>query len=164
MLTGEIETYIEQLSISVPEKDTLKKYYQKIWGLVASGEIKLELDLHFIRDGQKYVVDFKSGFGSNEKGNTNRLLLVASVYQNLEDNYNCLIFVRSDENNHYFQTLKRSGIWHAHNGSEAYKQMELYSGFPLKQWIDANIDWKNDFAPDVYSYFKRHELDQYLVW
>lgn len=77
------------------------KYYHKVWGLIISGEIQLELDLHFIFEGQKYVVDFKSGFGSNEKGNTNRLLLVASIYKNLEENFNPLIFVRSAENNNY---------------------------------------------------------------
>jgi hypothetical protein len=46
--------------------------YQKVWILVTSGEIKLELDLHFENGENDFVVDFKSGFSSNEKGNTNR--------------------------------------------------------------------------------------------
>lgn len=131
-LSTEIEIYIEKLKISVDEKAQLRKYYNKVWGLVTSGEIKLELDLHFVSNNQKFVVDFKSGFGSNEKGNTNRLLLVASIYQNLEENYKCMIFVRAADNNHYFQTLKNSGIWDAYCGNEAYDKINEYSGFDIK--------------------------------
>jgi len=78
----EIADYIDKLTLTVKEKLELKEYYAKVWSLVSSGEIQLELDLHFSINDQKYVVDFKSGFGSNEKGNTNRLLLVATIYQN----------------------------------------------------------------------------------
>ena len=96
-MTNEIETYIDKLTISDTQKAELKKYYEKVWKMVTSGEIKLELDLHFIQNNKFYNIDFKSGFGSNEKGNTNRLLLVATIYQNLEENYNCYLFVRSKE-------------------------------------------------------------------
>ncbi|HPW65930.1 MAG TPA: hypothetical protein PLS84_02480 [Salinivirgaceae bacterium] len=163
-MSDEIEVYIDKLKISNKEKEQLKKYYYKVWGLVTSGEIKLELDLHFIYNNQKFVVDFKSGFGSNEKGNTNRLLLVASVYQNLEENYRCMIFVRSDENNHYFQTLKNSGIWDAFSGAEAYNQINLFSGFDIKSWIERNVDWENDFKKETMQFLKQNNLDQYLIW
>lgn len=45
----------------------------------------------------------RSGFSSNEKGNTNRLLLVASIYNSLGEIEKTLLFVRQseDENNHY---------------------------------------------------------------
>lgn len=163
-LSDEIEVYIDKLKISKEEKEQLKKYYYKVWGLVTSGEIKLELDLHFIYNNQKFVVDFKSGFGSNEKGNTNRLLLVASIYQNLEENYKCMIFVRADENNHYFQTLKNSGIWDAFSGAEAYNQMNLFSGFDIKSWIELNVNWETDFKKETMQFFKHNNLDQYLIW
>ena len=163
-LSDEIEVYIDKLKISQEEKGQLKKYYYKVWGLVTSGEIKLELDLHFIYKNQKFVVDFKSGFGSNEKGNTNRLLLVASIYQNLEENYKCMIFVRADENNHYFQTLKNSGIWDAFSGAEAYNQMYLYTGFDIKSWIELNVNWEKDFKKETMQFFKQNNLDQYLIW
>jgi len=163
-LSTEIESYIEKLEISIEEKAQLKKYYYKVWGLVTSGEIKLELDLHFVSNNQKFVVDFKSGFGSNEKGNTNRLLLVASIYQNLEENYNCTIFVRASDNNHYFQTLKNSGIWEAYSGNEAYRKMKEYSGFDIKNWISVNIDWENDFKVETIQYLKENNLTQYLLW
>ena len=98
-LTDEIVDYINKLNITPEEKEELRKYYDKVWSLVTSGEIQLELDLHFVSQGQKFVVDFKSGFGSNEKGNTNRLLLVASIYKNISESYECLLFVRAEENN-----------------------------------------------------------------
>ena len=110
-MTCEIDNYIDKLTITPEEKKELKKYYDRVWSLVSSGEIQLELDMHFSYNNQKYVVDFKSGFGSNEKGNTNRLLLVATIYKNLDENYKCLLFVRAEENNSYFNTLKNSGIW-----------------------------------------------------
>lgn len=163
-LSDEIEVYIDKLKLSKEDKEQLKKYYYKVWGLVTSGEIKLELDLHFIFNNQKFVVDFKSGFGSNEKGNTNRLLLVASVYRNLEENYRSMIFVRADENNHYFQTLKNSGIWDAYSGTEAYDQMRFYSGFDIKSWIEHYVSWETDFKPETMQYLKQHNLDQYLIW
>ncbi|MCK9220968.1 MAG: hypothetical protein M0P47_13095 [Bacteroidales bacterium] len=163
-LAAEIETYIDKLKISAEEKGQLKKYYHKVWGLVTSGEIKLELDLHFLSKDQRFVVDFKSGFGSNEKGNTNRLLLVASIYKNLEENYKCMIFVRADENNHYFQTLKNSGIWDAYSGNEAYNKMKEYSGFDIKRWIETNVNWEADFKADTMKYFLDNNLHQYLIW
>lgn len=163
-LANEISIYIHELNISIEEKQQLSTYYDKVWGLVTSGEIKLELDLHFVYNDEKYVVDFKSGFGSNEKGNTNRLLLVASIYQNLSDNYKCMIFVRADDNNHYFQTLKKSGIWEAFSANEAYNQMKIYSGFDIKGWIDKHINWATDFKVETINYLKQNNLDQYLIW
>ncbi|GAG80728.1 unnamed protein product [marine sediment metagenome] len=118
------------------------------------------------RIGGKFVVDFKSGFSSNEKGNTNRLLLVGSIYKNLEENYRCLLLVRADEdrNNNYFQTLKNSGIWEAYCGNETYANIKKHSGFDIKRWIENNIDWSNDFRSDTMQYFKDNKLDQYLKW
>lgn len=166
MMINEIEQYIDRLTISPEQKNELKKYYGKVWALVTSGEIKLELDLHFSQNGQRYNVDFKSGFGSNEKGNTNRLLLVATIYANLEQGYQCLLLVRSpeDQNNHYFQTLKNSGIWSAYCGDETYEQIRKFTGFDLKSWIAQNVDWQNDLAKTTVSHLKKNDLLKYLVW
>ena len=163
-MTNEIAGYIDKLKITAKEKQQLKKYYEKVWSLVSSGEIQLELDLHFSHNNQKYVVDFKSGFGSNEKGNTNRLLLVATLYQNLDENYKCLLFVRAEENNSYFNTLKNSGIWDAYCGGEAYEKIKVYSGYDLKLWTDTNIDWATDFNAETTAHFTDNNLLQYLLW
>lgn len=163
MLADEIEAYINGLKLTKNEKTQLLKYYDKVWSLVMSGEIQLELDLHFIYNQKKYVVDFKSGFGSNEKGNTNRLLLVGSIYQNLEDNYEPLIFVRAAENNNYFNTLQNSGIWSAFSGENTYDELFKYSGYNIK-WIRKNINWTEDLNPDFVKYLEKNDLIQYLTW
>lgn len=165
-LSNEIEDYIKRLHITKEQKRQLMKYYEKVWSLVTSGEIKLELDLHFEQGKNRYVVDFKSGFSSNEKGNTNRLLLVAIIYKNLGENYRCLLLVRADEdrNNNYFQILKNSGVWDAYCGKEAYEKMNKHTRFDIKRWIEANVDWTQDFRTDTMQYFRENNLDQYLKW
>ncbi len=164
-LTTEITTYIDALKIKVREKEQLKRYYDKVWNLVTSGEIQLECDLHFTDGVTKYIVDFKSGFGSNEKGNTNRLLLVGSIYQNIEtENYKCLIFVRSTENNHYLTTLQNSGVWETSCGADTYSKIHHFTGFNIHNWIERNIDWMNDFAQQMRDAVIRNELQNYLIW
>lgn len=165
-MAEEIENYIDNLTITDDQKVELKKYYNKVWGLVTSGEIKLELDCHFEDGLNRYNIDFKSGFGSNEKGNTNRLLLVATIYKNLEQNYKCILLVRSAEdlNNHYFQTLKHSGIWEAYCGKETYAKIKDFTGYDLAGWIENNIRWKEDLANDFCTHLENNNLDQYLVW
>lgn len=165
-LSKEIDDFIEKLKISKKEKEELRRYYQKTWLLVTSGEIKLELDLHFEEDKKKYVVDFKSGFSSNEKGNTNRLLLVASIYRILEEGHQCLLFVRSAEerNNHYLQTLKKSGLWTVYCGQETYSQIKKFTWFDLADWLKSNVKWEKDFDAKMYSHLKNLNLIQYLEW
>ena len=166
MMTAEIETYIDKLSINENQKQELKSYYRKVWAMVTSGEIKLQLDLHFIQNGKMYNIDFKSGFGSNEKGNTNRLLLVATIYKNLDPNYECMLFVRADEdtNNQYFITLKNSAVWTASCGNETYEKIHNFSGFDLKQWIRDNINWEDDLLPQTINHFRKNDLIKYLSW
>ena len=164
-LTNEISDYIDGLQIKTREKARLMRYYYKVWGLVTSGDIQLECDLHFTDGTNKYIVDFKSGFGSNEKGNTNRLLLVGSIYQNIElDKYKCLIFVRSSENNHYLTTLQNSGVWNISCGVDTYEQICYYTGYDIHNWINENIDWMNDFIPQMRETIERNGLENYLIW
>ncbi len=166
-LREEIRIYIHGLYISDDEKNNLLEYYNKAWNLVTSGEIKLELDLHFEIGNKKYNVDFKSGFQSNEKGNTNRLLLVASIYKNIVDDENkCMLFVRAneDDNNHYLKTLKSSGIWDVFCGEKTYQQIAEYSGFDLTDWILNNIDWASDLTDETIQYFRDNDLEKYLSW
>lgn len=166
-LANEVRDFIAQLPISDQDKESLTRYYDQAWQLVTSGEIKLELDLHFEIDDARYVVDCKSGFGSNEKGNTNRLLLVASVYKNIEpEDYRCLILVRSkeDENNHYLQTLKNSGLWEVSCGSDTYLKVKEYSGFDLGTWMKNNVTWEQDLSDDFIVYLQQHDLIKYLTW
>lgn len=165
-LVREIRDFTQTLTISTDERDELLRYYDKVWTLVTSGEIKLELDLHFQLEASKFVVDFKSGFSSNEKGNTNRLLLVASTYKILDEGHKCLIFVRApeDQNNHYLQTLKNSGLWEVYCGAETYIKIQEFTGFNLRDWLHENMTWSDDFHPNTYNHLKQNELLKYLRW
>jgi len=165
-MAQEITEYIDSLNITQKQKTELKKYYRKVWDLVTSGEIKLELDCHFGDGTYQYNLDFKSGFGSNEKGNTNRLLLVATIYKNLEKNYKCILLVRSEEdrNNHYFQTLKNSGIWEAYCGDEAYDKICRFTGYDIGCWVRNNISWIDDLEAGFFEHLKSNDLEQYLIW
>lgn len=166
-LTKEVRDFIRKLPITEEDKNSLVAYYDQVWLLVSSGEIKLELDVHYAIDAVRYVVDCKSGFGSNEKGNTNRLLLVASVYKNIEpEDYRCLIFVRSkeDENNHYLKTLKHSGLWEVSCGPDTYEKIKEYSGFDLGNWVRNNVAWEQDLTADFLSYLQQKDLAKYLLW
>lgn len=166
-LKEEIVTYISTLNISENQKAELLQYYKKVWLLVDAGEIKLELDMHVKKNNIHYNIDFKSGFGSNEKGNTNRLLVVGSIYKNIiQTNYENYILVRTpeNENNHYLQTLKRSDVWEVFCSDHAYSVIGELVGFDLKNWIENNIQWDIDIANDVYTELDDSDLTKYLQW
>ena len=158
--------YIDSLAIDETQKRILKYYYSIPWRMLDSGNIKLELDLHFRQNGQDYNCDFKSGFGSNEKGNVNRILLVGSFYKNINDRQRAVLFVRQEEkkNNHYLQTLKQSPFWECYCSDECYKKIEYFTGFDIKKWIDDNIDWENDISNNFRDYLKENGLIEYLKW
>lgn len=165
-LREEIEDYIRELPLTDEEKAGLLDYYGKVWVLVDSGEISLQLDLHAEIAGRKVNIDFKSGFGSNEKGNTNRLLMVATIYKNLEEDYENVLLVRAREdlNNHYFRTLRDSEVWQAYCGEDAYGKIGEFTGFDLRGWISQNIAWEEDLLPETVSHFTENNLMGYLEW
>lgn len=166
-LNSDLRTFIEGLDVSPAERQLLLSYYDRVWTLVAAGDIKLALDMHFVIDNTRYVIDFKSGFGSNEKGNTNRLLLVASIYKNVEvDDYRPTLLVRSaeDENNNYLQRLKHSGLWEVACGSAAYERIAEYTGFELGDWVSENVNWPDDLDTGTMEHLRAHDLEKYLEW
>lgn len=158
--------YIDSLSIDQDTKEELKHHYAIPWTMVDSGGIKLGLDLHFEQDGIHYNCDFKSGFSSNEKGNTNRLLLVASIYNSLGEIEKTLLFVRQaeDENNHYLQTLKNSPYWDVYCSNNSYAAMKQFTGFDMRKWLDENVDWENDISNELREHLEKNDLSRYLTW
>ena len=166
-LKKEINELVSNLRITEAEKSRLLQHYQSIWALIDSGgNINLTLDLHFEQEEEFYDVDYKSGFSSNEKGNTNRLLLVASIYKSLPEIHNILMFLRQkeEENNHYLQILKKSGLWDVYCADEAYKKIHEFTGFDIKKWMFENVDWLNDISPDFRKYLSDNDLIKYLTW
>lgn len=158
--------YIDSLSLSQDIKDELKRQYAIPWTMVDSGGIKLELDLHFEQNGIHYNCDFKSGFSSNEKGNTNRLLLVASIYHYLGSKERTLLFVRQkeDENNHYLQTLKNSPYWEVYCADDCYSAICEFTGFNIRAWLDNNANWSDDITPEFKRHLDDYGLLKYLTW
>ena len=84
MIRDETQETINSLSIEEEKKKELIEKYDDVWNLVDSGNINLSLDLHIKVGNDYYDIDYKSGFSSNEKGNTNRLLLVGSIYHSIK--------------------------------------------------------------------------------
>ena len=158
--------YINSLDLSEEIKAELKRQYDIPWSMVDSGGIKLGLDLHFEQNEIHYNCDFKSGFSSNEKGNTNRLLLVASIYNSLGEIEKTILFVRQseDENNHYLQTLKNSPYWEVYCADDSYAAMKEFTGFDMRKWLDENADWKNDISIELKQHLERNDLLKYLTW
>ena len=158
--------YIDSLELSSEIKGDLKRYYAIPWTMVDSGGIKLDLDLHFEQNGVHYNCDFKSGFSSNEKGNTNRLLLVASIYNSLKGNEKTLLFVRQteDQNNHYLQTLKNSPYWDVYCANDCYSAIKAFTGFDIRAWLDSNAEWQNDISEELYQHLYTNDLLKYLTW
>lgn len=158
--------YIDSLDLNDEIKEELKHHYDIPWTMVDSGGIKLGLDLHFEQDGIHYNCDFKSGFSSNEKGNTNRLLLVASIYNSLGEIEKTILFVRQpeDENNHYLQTLKNSPYWDVYCADDGYAAMKEFTGFDMRKWLDDNVDWQNDISDEFKQHLQQNNLLKYLTW
>lgn len=166
-LHSEVVSFIEKLNLNYEEKQNLLSYYNKVWLLVDAGEIKLELDMHFKKEEIFYNIDFKSGFSSNEKGNTNRLLVVASIFLNIiENEYRNLLIVRTPEegNNHYLQTLKKSTLWDVYCGDQAYEKIGQLINFNINGWISENINWPSDLGHEMFNDLKRDNLSKYLEW
>ncbi len=158
--------YISSLEISGEQREKLIDYYNIPWSLVDSGAIKLNLDLHFEQNGVHYNCDFKSGFSSNEKGNTNRLLLVGSIYQSLGGNEKTLLFVRQEENQnkHYLKTLKNSSCWNCYCADVCYAKMSEFTGFNLRTWLDTNVNWTSDISTELKKHLEENDLIGYLTW
>ena len=158
--------YIDSLDLSEEIKEELKCHYGIPWTMVDSGGIKLGLDLHFEQGGIHYNCDFKSGFSSNEKGNTNRLLLVASIYSSLGEIEKTILFVRQpeDDNNHYLQTLKNSPYWDVYCANDSYAAIRKFTGFDLRKWLDENADWQNDISIEFREHLHKNDLLKYLTW
>lgn len=165
-IKGNATEFIDGLYLNNDIKKELKRHYEIPWSMVDSGGIKLGLDLHFEQKGIHYNCDFKSGFSSNEKGNTNRLLLVASIYAALGENEKTILFVRQpeNENNHYLQTLKNSPYWEVYCADECYAVIREFTGFDMRKWLDDNVDWQNDISDEFRLHLQQNDLLKYLTW
>ncbi|HHL2560621.1 TPA: hypothetical protein ACQ31I_002528 [Yersinia enterocolitica] len=128
------------------------------------GEINMIEDEMFNLNGRNHIIDFKSGFGSNEKGNTLRLIAVGRAYKHWDPNVNLLFLVRQNENNNYLETIRRSILWEVHCGDAAYRKIDELTNAGICEIRREAIDFRNDLSPNFWNYLVNNNLAHYLDW
>lgn len=128
------------------------------------GEINMVEDEMFSLNGRNHIIDFKSGFGSNEKGNTLRLIAVGRAYKHWDQNVNLLFLVRQNENNNYLETIRRSNLWNVYCGDGAYQKIDELTNAGICEIRQEAIDFRADLSPEFWNYLTSNQLDQYLDW
>jgi hypothetical protein len=129
-------------------------------------DIDMRTDLVFEVDGVVHVVDFKSGFGSNEKGNRDRLSGLAFLVGKWKPSARRWLLVRQTENNSYLSTLDTPAGWTVVTGREVYAWIAQMTGVDIQAICTAVVDWEADLPPDFKVFLKGHSPDlwSYLHW
>ena len=128
------------------------------------GEINMKQDEMFISNDINHIIDFKSGFSSNEKGNTFRVLAVGRAYKHWDPNVNLLFLVRQNENNNYLEMIRRSNLWAVHCGDEAYRKIDELTNAGIAEIRREAIDFQNDLSTGFWNYLDANDLTDYLDW
>ncbi|WP_255887652.1 hypothetical protein, partial [Staphylococcus xylosus] len=127
------------------------------------GNINMKEDEVFRKDDIPHVIDFKSGFGSNEKGNMLRLLAVGKAYKIWDSRTQLMLLIRQNDNNHYLNSLRNSRIWDVHTGLDSYKKIKEITGSDIENVLKI-INWESDFSNNFYEFLVRYNLTKYLDW
>lgn len=130
------------------------------------GEINMVEDEVFTLDNTPHVIDFKSGFGSNEKGNMLRLRTVGKAYRLWNPETKLLFLVRQEQNNNYLKVIKREGLWDVHCGRDAYAQIDAITGSNMNLIRDEVVDFEADLSNGFWGDLNSHlsDLSGYLRW
>ena len=130
------------------------------------GEINMVEDEVFSVDDNPHVIDFKSGFGSNEKGNMLRLRTVGKAYKLWNPDTELLFLVRQEQNNNYLNVIKNEGLWSVHCGRAAYDKIEELTGAPMNKIREQVICFEDDLSKRFWDDLNEHlsDLSGYLKW
>lgn len=152
----------DRLTPQVPED--VRDDLDNLISLVAP--ISMIEDEVFSVDGQLHVIDFKSGFSSNEKGNTERLLAVGRAYRLFDENSVLLFLVRQEQNNNYLNAIRKSGLWEVSTGRAAYEKIDELTGSSITQIREELIDFKTDLSQKFWKPMEGSlaDLEKYFVW
>lgn len=158
-----LDTDIDDLT-TPDEPKKLKELKDLISSLI--GNIDLGLDFYGESNGSVFGIDFKSGFGSNEKGNTERILQVGRAYRYLQPSTKLNVLVRQNENNNYLKKIENSGIWNVETGKNAYLFLEKISNCSVTGFLESELSFENDFNAEVFDDIGKNvnNRDQYLDW
>jgi hypothetical protein len=130
------------------------------------GKISMKEDEVFTVSGIPHVIDFKSGFGSNEKGNTLRLLTVGRSYKLWNPSTQLFFLVRQEANNNYLNVIRRSRLWDVRCGTAAYQTIDDLTGAEITSIRDNIVNFERDLSPEFWHYLSTHlsDLRAYLRW
>ena len=42
--------------------------------------------------------------------------------------------------------------------------MKRFTGFDMREWLDNNVDWKNDISSELREHLEKNDLLRYLTW
>lgn len=144
------------------------KDVQEIFHLLLElvGTINMKEDEVFTLGKIPHVIDFKSGFGSNEKGNTLRLTAVGRAYRLWNPEAKLLLLVRQTENNNYLNVIQRMGLWQVFCGEEAYKQINELTGVDIVGVRKSIVDFPKDLSQEFLEHIdgQLSDLRSYLSW
>jgi len=130
------------------------------------GDISLKEDEMFFHQNKRFVIDFKSGFGSNEKGNMLRLQAVANAYKKYDSDTILLLLVRQNKNNNYLEVLKNSKLWEVYTSDDAYNKIYQLTNVDIRLVIKEFVDFNNDLSPAFIDQLRNSDGDllSYLSW
>lgn len=130
------------------------------------GTINMAEDEMFSLDAVPHIIDFKSGFGSNEKGNMLRLRAVGKAYRLWNPETKLLFLVRQTENNNYLEVIRKEALWDVRCGNEAYDTIDELTGARFSQirqdCVDFDTDLSDEFLDSLDSQLSN--LKNYFVW
>jgi len=152
----------QRVEPSVPKE--IKDDFNNLVGLI--DPINMREDEVFELDGKLFVIDFKSGFGSNEKGNTLRLLAVGRAYKLYDPEVSLLFLVRQKQNNNYLNRIRSSKLWEVHTGVDAYEKIDELTGSNISRLRGEMIDFQNDLTGEFWGSLGSDldEVKKYFDW
>lgn len=163
-VANRIRNQITQRVLDAAARRELEQEIAVLFDLI--GDINMKEDEVFTVDGIPHVIDFKSGFGSNEKGNMIRLQTVGKAYKLWNPNTNLLFLVRQQVNNNYLNVIRRSGLWDVRCGVEAYAAIDELTGSNMTELRNSVIDFEHDLSKKCWADLCSHlsDLTSYLRW
>ena len=142
----------QTLSAGCPQQQEIIDLVNDLLQII--GTINLKEDEMFHVDGTRYVVDFKSGFGSNEKGNMLRLQAVSHAYKRFDPHTKLLLLVRQNTNNNYLNVLRSSQTWDIYTGTQTYQKIESLTDINILWVVQNVVDFRNDLSPSFLNYLQ----------
>lgn len=159
-----ITSRAQTLSAGCPKQQEIIDLVDDLLEII--GDINLKEDEMFHSGNLRYVVDFKSGFGSNEKGNMLRLQAVSHAYKRFDPNTQLLLLVRQNTNNNYLKVLHNSQTWQIYTGTQTYQKINSLTDVDILWVIQNVVDFRNDLSQPFLNYLQsaRGNLINYLDW